>query len=154
MPPQGYFIDAQLLVLFVAGSVNRSIIARHRRLQDYTVADYELLLALLNTVNRLLVTPNTLTQASDLLAQHAEPERSRLLEQLRTLITDGSEEQVVASVDAVAGAAFLRHGLTDAALLVTASEQTPVLTVDGPLFQEALAGGREIAVDFGALRRR
>lgn len=143
MPPRGYFVDAQLLVLFVAGSVRRSIIAKHRRLQGYTVEDYDLLLTLFNTVDQLFVMPNTLTHASDLLAQHREPERSMLLEPLRILITEGSEERAVASAEAAAGNTFIRHGLTDAALLPVASEQTPVLTVDGPLYRDALASGRE-----------
>ena len=139
MPPKGYFIDANLLVLFVAGSVNRDIIRRHRRLRDdYSVDDYDLLLELFNAVDQLLVMPNTLTEASNLLAQHGEPERSRLLAELRIVIEE-SEEVVVASRDAAATHAFIRHGLTDAALLRAVSEETPLLTTDEPLYQEALA---------------
>ena len=152
MPPKGYFIDANLLVLFVAGSVNRDIIRRHRRLRDdYSAADYDLLLDLFNAVDQLLVMPNTLTEASNLLAQHGEPERSRLLAGLRVVIEE-SEEVVVASGDAAATHAFIGHGLTDAALLRAVSEETPLLTADGPLYREALAGGREIAVNFAAVR--
>ena len=152
MPPKGYFIDANLLVLFVAGSVNRDIIRRHRRLRDdYSVDDYDLLLELFNAVDHLFVMPNTLTEASNLLAQHREPERSRLLAGLRVVIEE-SEEVVVASGDAAATPAFIGHGLTDAALLRAVSEETPLLTADEPLYQDALAGGREIAVNFAAVR--
>ena len=152
MPPTGYFIDANLLVLFVAGSVNRDIIRRHRRLRDdYSAADYDLLLDLFNAVDQLFVMPNTLTEASNLLAQHGEPERSRLLAGLRIVIEE-SEEVVVASGDAAATHAFIGHGLTDAALLRAVSEETPLLTADGLLYQDALAGGREIAVNFAAVR--
>ena len=41
-----------------------------------TVEDYETLLKLLVPVERAFVTPNTLTETSNLLAQHGEPERS------------------------------------------------------------------------------
>ena len=44
MPPRGYFIDANLLTLFVVGRENPALIARHRRLEGYSVGDYTLLL--------------------------------------------------------------------------------------------------------------
>ena len=102
-------------------------------------------------MDKLFLTPNTLTEASNLLRQHGEPERSLLLEQLRALIRR-SEEVVVASKDAASTDVFLRHGLTDAALLEAVSEETPLLTMDGNLYQEALAKGRETAVNFTHLR--
>ena len=151
MPPKGYFIDSNLLVLFVVGSLRPDIIPKHRRLQDYTVDDFGLLLDLFNPVDKLFLTPNTLTEASNLLGQHGEPERSLLLEQLRAVI-HGSEEVVVASKDAASTDVFLRHGLTDAVLLEAASEETPLLTMDGNLYKEAFASGRETAVNFTALR--
>ena len=40
MPPLGFFVDANLLVLLIVGSIDERIIARHRRLEGYTVADY------------------------------------------------------------------------------------------------------------------
>ena len=46
----------------------------------------------------------------------------------------------------------MRHGLTDAVLLEAVSEETPLLTMDGDLYQEALAGGRETAVNFEHVR--
>ena len=151
MPPRGYFVDANLLVLLIVGRSEQRLIARHRRLRDYSVADYHRLVDLLARVDRLFVTPNTLTEASNLLGQHGEPERSQLLEELRALIRR-SEEVVVASADASAARAFMRHGLTDAVLLEAVSEETPLLTMDGDLYQEALAGGRETAVNFEHVR--
>ena len=147
MPAKGYFVDSNLLVLFVVGSVRPDIIAKHERLEHYTAQDYDILLDLFNPVDQLFVTPNTLTEASNLLARHGEPERSMLLGQLRAVI-EGSEEVVVASSDAAAIAAFLRHGLTDAVLLEAVSEERPLLTIDGPLYQEALGGGSLAAVNF------
>ena len=77
MPPSGYFVDANLLVLLVAGSVDRRIIAKHRRLREFTEEDYEALMEFVGQANAVLVTPNTLTEASNLLAQHEDPERLR-----------------------------------------------------------------------------
>ena len=43
--PARLFLDANLLVLFVAGRVSTAIIARHRRLSEYDAADYAALAA-------------------------------------------------------------------------------------------------------------
>lgn len=95
----GYFLDANLLVLLVVGSQSRNLISRHRRLQHYSAEDYDILLELLQGADQLFVTPNTLTEASNLIRQHGEPERSFLMRRLQYLI-HGSREIVVASVDA------------------------------------------------------
>ena len=74
MPPAGFFIDANLLVLLIVGSVGDELIARHRRLQNFTAEDYRSLRNLLDRVDQVFVTPNTLTESSNLIAQHGEPD--------------------------------------------------------------------------------
>ena len=147
MPPVGYFLDSNLLVLLVAGSVDVAIIPRHRRLEGYTVADFETLRAFLDLGRQIFVTPNTLTEASNLFRQHGEPGRSRLMAQLRYLIEE-SEEIAITSVQASANPAFQRLGLTDAALLEAVSEETPLITIDLSLYLAALEKGASTAVDF------
>lgn len=151
MPPVGFFIDANLLVLLVVGNVDSRLIASHRRLAGYTMDDYALLRSELGRVGQTFVMPNTLTEASNLLAQHGEPQRSRFLEELRSIV-ETSEEVVVASVDASSNSAFVRLGLTDAALLERVSAETPVLTVDLGLYLAALESGEGAAVNFTHLR--
>lgn len=151
MPLEGYFVDANLLVLFTVGRVNEDIISKHKRLQAYSSEDFELLISLVAPTQRLLVTPNTLTEASNLLAQHGEPERSDLLEGLRFLIEE-SEEIVVASAVAASRSEFSRLGLADAALLEAATVETPVLTVDLGLYLAAAEKEPDSAVNFTALR--
>ena len=147
MAPARLFIDANLLVLLVVGSVSRDLISKHRRLREYTVEDYEKLVDLLGPVDRVLVMPNTLTETSNLLAQHADPERSRFFDMLRFLIQE-SEEVVVASAKASANDSFNRLGLTDAALLEAITEDTPLVTVDLDLYLAALAKGAYAAMNF------
>lgn len=147
MPPLGFFVDANLLVLLIVGSVDVRIIARHRRLGDYAPTDYFNLIALLGRVNRIFVTPNTLTEASNLLRQHREPERSRLMGGFNILIND-SDEVVVLSAQAAANPHFGQLGLTDAVLLESIGPLTPLLTVDRNLYAAALEKGESAAVDF------
>ena len=147
MAPEGFFLDANLLVLFVAGRADTGIIGKHRRLTGYTVADYTNLLGIFRRNGRILVTPNTLTEASNLLRQHGEPERSLLMAGLRYLI-EHSEEVAIPSARAAANPSFVALGITDAALLEAVSPQTPLITVDLDLYLAALERGESAAVNF------
>ena len=149
--PSALFIDANLIVLLVVGSVGRDLIARHRRTKAFVVEDYERLSRAISRVGTIRVTPNTLTEASNLLGQHEEPQRSRLLLTLRALI-ERSPETVVASVDAAQHDVFPRLGLTDAALLEVVSADAPLLTTDLNLYVAALAAGDEAAINFNHWR--
>ena len=149
--PSALFIDANLIVLLVVGLVGRDLIARHRRTRTFAVEDYDRLSRAISRVGNVRVTPNTLTEASNLLGQHGEPQRSRLLLTLRALI-EQSPETVVASVDAVRRDVFPRLGLTDAALLEVVSGDAPLLTVDLDLYVAALANGDEAAINFNHWR--
>ena len=151
MPPAGFFIDANLLVLLIVGSVGDELIARHRRLQNFTAEDYRSLRNLLDRVGQVFVTPNTLTESSNLIAQHGEPERSRFLDRLQFVIQESREIHVASEV-ASQNNAFRRLGLTDAALLEVATVETPLLTVDLDLYRAAWAKGRDTAVNFTHLQ--
>ena len=151
MPPTGFFIDANLLVLLIVGSVGRDLIAKHRRLRRFTEEDFDRLINLIRPVEQVFVTPNTLTETSNLLAQHGEPERSRFFDSLRFIIQE-SKEVVVASTEASRNDAFKRLGLTDAALLEVVTAETPLLTVDFELYLAVSAKGQDTAVNFTRLQ--
>ena len=145
------FIDANLLVLLVVGSVDPGLIAKHRRLRSFAAEDYDVLLDLITRVNRVYVTPNTLTETSNLVAQHGEPQRSVFLDKLRVIIHE-SKEVAVASTDASSNNMFHRLGLTDAALLEVITAETPLITVDLDLYLAALEKEEDAAVNFTHLR--
>ncbi len=148
---EGYFLDANLFVLLVVGSESRELIAKHRRLEHYSAEDYDILLELLENADRLFVTPNTLTETSNLLSQHGEPERSLLMRRLQFLIHE-SKEVVVASADASSNVKFEELGLTDAALLEVITTDIPLLTVDFSLYLAAIETGEERAINFTPYR--
>lgn len=135
VPPTGYFIDSNLLVLLVAGNVDQDLIAKHRRLESFSTDNYLELRSMLNEVGQIYVTPNTLTEASNLLAQHGEPERSSLLDHLRCLIHN-SKEIRIPSDQASDRSEFKRLGLTDVVLLEAITPETPLLTADLELYAE------------------
>ena len=148
MAKDGYFVDAMLLVLLVAGRTNPNIIGKHRNLSDYTASDFEVLVKLVGGPNGVIwVTPNTLTEASNLLGQHGSPEREQLFDTLSTLINE-SQEVLIHSTQATENSRFRELGLSDCALLSVASEDRPLLTTDGALYIAALTIDEEASVNF------
>ena len=100
MSAQSILIDANLLVLLVVGRTRRSLIADHKRLSSFTAEDYDLLLSVIGS-RTIVVTPNTLTEASNLLKQR------RFRDVLRDIIY-GSKEVTVMSVKASSSRLFSR----------------------------------------------
>ncbi len=151
MPPTGYFIDANLLVLLVVGNTDKALISKHRRLRGYSVEDYDTLINILSQAELIFITPNTLTEASNLLAQHGDPERSLIFDTFRDLIHDNIEV-VIRSRVASSRSEFNMLGLTDSVLLEVVSEETPLITVDMDLYLAAVQEGWNAALNFNHLR--
>ncbi len=151
-PMHRVFVDSNLLVLLVAGHTDPAIIHRHKRLRTFGPEDFERLCEML-IGSRVLVTPNTLTEASNLLAQHRDPDRTKLLATLATLIRE-TREIVIASTDAVGHSSFRRLGLTDAGLLSLVSSTRPIITVDLDLYLAATAADSSSAVNYRHIQER
>ena len=138
------FIDANLLVLLVVGSVDEGLVGKHRRTQIFTRGHYGSLRRVVEATDRVSVTPNTLTEASNLLE---DPKDTRFLHHLRRLI-DLSEEVVVDSKVAARHRKYPTIGLTDSALLEVVSQHRPLLTIDHDLYGQASAKGEGVAYNF------
>lgn len=150
MTVDGAFIDANLLVLLVVGSVDRRLVGKHRRTRTFTVEDYDRLFRLVESVKRVYVTPNTLTEASNLLEDSQD---TRFLDGLRIVIEE-SAEIFISSVDVAHRSEFVRFGLSDAVLLEAVSAARPLITVDLPLFSAALEKGDLAAFNFTHLQEQ
>jgi len=145
-------LDTNLLLLFTVGSVSRDLIGRHKRVSNLFVEeDFDLLLKILAGAEDVLLTPNTLTETSNMLAHIAEPAKSKLFEMLAKIIDDGNEV-VVSSKGAATSKHFYRLGLTDAVLIRQCSDSRAVLlTTDFDLCGAVQSEGRE-AWNFNHLR--
>lgn len=150
MPPPILILDSNLLVLFIVGVTDRALIGRHKRLKAFSVEDFDLLSAVIARAPSVLVTPNGLTETSNLLRQIDEPAKGRLIETFRTVVLKVGEEYIT-SRSAVAVREFARLGLTDAGLLEAMRETHLLLTADLDLYLAATQRGRE-AVNFNHLR--
>ena len=146
MPVSQFVVDANLLVLLVVGAVDRRLVGKHRRVRRFEPEHYDWLLDLLHeTPQPAVVTPNTLTEVSNLLEGRQD---GRFLRQLKELI-EVSEEIIVASSTASNSRAYEQLGLSDAVLLEIASAQRPLVTTDLDLYNAALTTkGSEAVIRF------
>lgn len=147
-------LDTNLLVLLIVGSHDRSLVSRHKRTVQYTTEDFDLLLELVGGYDELLVTPNILTETSNLLRQIRAPLDSQLTEVLGTWINQPiMRENYVASANASGVEEFPRLGLTDAGILELLSGPVPFLTDDLDLYVAVSTKHPNLVANFNHLRK-
>lgn len=143
-------LDTNLLLLFVVGTASREYVRKHKKLTEFTQEDYDTLKGLISRSPLVLLTPNTLTETSNLAAYIGEPARSAIFQVLRAIIVE-SQEVYISSRTAAERSEFIRLGLTDASLVEASTDEVAILTTDLDLYLAALAKGSP-AVNFNHLR--
>lgn len=147
-------VDSGPLLLLLIGSVDPKLIPRHKRLDAYSENHFDELRSFVEGFGRVLVTPNILTEVSNLAPSFKlgdDELKSRVLSRLARLIEEVLEV-VVPSREAVAQAEFVRLGLTDSGVLSASEENVTVLTADFNLYQALLGRGRAAINVFHLLR--
>jgi hypothetical protein len=145
-------IDANLLLLLVVGMTDRELISKHKRLRVFAAEDYDLLQVQLSVATEIIVTPNTLTETSNLIDHIADPARTQIYKKLQALVNSPiTKERYISSVVVSEKPELSRLGLTDCVLLDVCSTGTPLITVDLKLYLCVLKKGGK-AVNFNHLR--
>ncbi|MBH8565260.1 hypothetical protein I8748_24275 [Nostoc sp. CENA67] len=129
---KGILIDTNILLLFFVGSVNPERITRFNRTQQFIPEDYELLLGFIAKFQRIVTTPNILTEVNSLANQLGEPERSQCFLIFAQFAQNATRlnEHYIKSIDAVTVDRFVKFGLTDCGILTLARNEYLVLTDD------------------------
>lgn len=142
-------LDTNLLLLLLVGSTSKEYISKHKRLGAYSEMDYDLLKKFLHASN-IFVTPNILTETSNLIGQIAEPARTKILIFFSEYIKSANE-RYCESRQAITRKEFIRLGLTDSVLLHEMTDSFILLTADLDLYLAAINEGYK-AVNFNHLR--
>jgi len=130
----GLLLDANLLLVWVIGSVDPGLVRNFRRTRNnYEPTDYDLLAFFVRAFPQLLITPNVLTEVSNLLGHPGGPLQQKVFQSMQGLIP-GFDERYIESRLATQERCFPSLGLSDAVLLSFAREGALVLTDDGPLY--------------------
>lgn len=131
---KGILIDANILLLWLVGSVNRQRISQFNRTEKFEPRDYDLLVRFLGFFSKIITTPNILTEVNSLTSKIKEPERSecfaKLAEALSTEALIKLDEYYIESFILTRIDGFNRFGLTDYSILELAHNRYLVLTDD------------------------
>jgi hypothetical protein len=146
-------LDTNLLLLYLVGSCAPDWILRHKRTASYRIDEFKLLCAILSWVRILVVTPNIMTETSNLARQIGDPERRSEIMKRLAMISQHSDERYVESANLAAAfpRQFLRLGVTDAGIIDLCKQGFVVLTDDLSLYLEVERLGGN-AVNFQHLR--
>ena len=125
----GLVIDSNLLLLYLIGKFEPSLIRSFRRTQQFSEAEFQLLTRFVGLFVKVLTLPNILTEVSNLAGQLPENTALEFRESFRESIHLLDERYCESNV-AVAQPMFSRVGLTDAALASVSAQRHLVLTDD------------------------
>lgn len=84
---KGIIIDTNILLLYLVGRVNRERVPRFKRTAQFIPEDYDILLQLVNNFQKVITTPNILTEVNSLANQLGEPEKPRCLIEFTLLVS-------------------------------------------------------------------
>ncbi|WGD31675.1 hypothetical protein AncyloWKF20_07605 [Ancylobacter sp. WKF20] len=143
-------IDTNLLLLFVVGVTNKNYIQLHKRLNAFFDGDYELLLKAIRGYKAIVLTPNVVSETSNLIRMTSEPRSSEIANRFEVLIKN-TPEVYISSASASSRREHARLGITDCGLIELSAEGAHILTTDYDLFHAVSACGFT-AVNFNHLR--
>jgi hypothetical protein len=144
-------LDANLLVLLVVGLHDPALVPAHRRTRTFSVEDYDALTRVLANYDQIVVTPNILTEASNLLG-HGDDKLSIRLSSILSSLIDQADERYVTSAHACTVGEYPRLGLTDAGILESVSGDLPLLTADLGLYVAAASKVPNGSFNFNHMR--
>jgi rRNA-processing protein FCF1 len=126
---KGVLIDTNILLLLFVGTVNRQRISQFNRTEKFTPEDYDILQRILTYFQKIVTTPNILTEVNSLTNQLGEPERSQCFLIFSETIP-ALDENYIESRTIATNEKFVKFGLTDCGILNLAIDKYLVLTDD------------------------
>lgn len=146
MKRQSLLIDTNLLILLVVGSHSVDRVANHRRLEGFAAKDFHRLADILSAAQKLIVTPNILTETSNLLGSPKNPFDAPLFQMLSEIVRNAEvlEEIYIPSAEIAEMPQFPYLGLTDSGILSLKERNVVILTRDMRLASECWSIGLDV----------
>jgi rRNA-processing protein FCF1 len=149
---KGLLIDSNLLLLLIIGSVDKSLIHKFKRTDQFTVEDYQILSKLSKKFRKIVTTSHILTEVSNFIGKLESNFKAlsymELLKHIELL-----DEQNIESRQLIKTEIFYKwFGLTDSSIFKVAQSNFLVLTTDLPLYNFLSKKGID-AINFNHLRK-
>jgi rRNA-processing protein FCF1 len=148
----GLIIDTNILLLWMLGSVDRELVPRFKRTQQFDPSDFDLLCRLLSFLSsKVVASPNVLPEVTNLANSLSGQARLRFWAEFRSRVRTVSEIYVP-SADAVENPRFGRLGLTDCSILSIATSAKVLVLTDDLALAGALESHSTDVINFNHLR--
>jgi hypothetical protein len=129
---KGLLIDTNLLLLYFVGKNDPERIPRFKRTMAFTIPEFWLLEHFFDVFDKVITTPNVLTEVSNLLGGLPENLHSSFFSDFGTRIPS-LEEHYTSSTSISSSTHFNQFGLTDCGIVELVKDNYLVLTDDLPL---------------------
>ena len=144
-------LDANLLTMYLVAQLGDGEVESFKRTREYTTADAKILDKTLLGFKSIITTPQVLTETANLLDWFKDAKRRVLFGYLSQFIVQ-FDEKYLAAKEVIVSPAFIKLGLSDAALFdICHLDKCVLLTADLDLYGFAVGHGIE-AINFTHLR--
>ena len=147
--PSTAALDTNLLLLYLVGITDQSLLITFKRVSTFEAPDIATLIKLLGKFQKLITTPHILAEASNFLTQAPQHRRRELMASLRRF-AEAHQEAYQAAKELVTRDEFSALGLADTGLAALSAEAA-VLTTDYHLWGRITSQGGH-CVNFYHLR--
>jgi hypothetical protein len=137
---KGILVDSNLLLVYCVGMYDPERIQRFKRTAAFSIDDFYLLARLIQFFQKVVTTPNILTEVNSFSSQLSEPGRSHYYAEFSKQISSLDEHYLDSAQISNLGL-FQRFGLTDAGIAQLASGKYLVLSDDLKLVTHLQAWG-------------
>lgn len=126
---KGLLVDTNLLLLYLVGAYDPERIPKFKRTMAFTVDEFLFLTTFIEVFEKIITTPNILTEISNLSGQLPEKLRSFFWKDFAGRMPD-LHERYTPSTTISASDHFTRFGLTDSGIVGLVKDKYLVLTDD------------------------
>jgi predicted nucleic acid-binding protein len=125
-------IDTNIFILFLAGQINENKIKNYTRNSLYTREDYYFLLNILSNYDRIITSPNILTEVDNILNRITGEDKYKYLILVKTVYKQTMEKYIKTETISQ-NWYFDVLGITDSAILMMAKESELLISADSSL---------------------
>jgi len=129
-------VDSNIFILFLAGQINENKIERYTRNSLYTMEDYYFLINILSNYDRIITSPNILTEVDNILNRITGEDKYKYLLLVKSIYKQTIEKYI--ETETVAKNWFFDIlGITDSSILMMAKDCELLISGDSSLCDHA-----------------
>jgi predicted nucleic acid-binding protein len=133
-------LDTNVFILFLAGQINQNRIPEYCREPMYSRKDYYFLVDKIQGFDRIITSPNILTEVDNLLNRLIGADKIQYLELIKNIYAQSLEKYLKSDLIAEQWY-FAELGLTDSAILMMAKDCNLLISADSSLCDFARSFG-------------